>query len=165
MSTGIFPLFYIRTFKIVYLGGHNQIKVKIIMRCMVIAPGFYVPLSFNFLGCFSCLYWSCLDFRGPFVLFYQQNHYSYYKYANINYSGLEIKRWDFCHACIFNNGGSKCSFQKWFLYLFYWTAAAAAAAAAASLQLCLTLCDPIDGSLPGFSVPGILQARTLERKW
>ena len=40
--------------------------------------------------------------------------------------------------------------------------AAAAAAAAKSLQLCLTLCDPIDGSPPGSPVPGILQARTLE---
>ena len=30
-----------------------------------------------------------------------------------------------------------------------------------SLQLCPTLCDPIDGSPPGSSVPGILQARTL----
>ena len=30
------------------------------------------------------------------------------------------------------------------------------------LQLCLTLCDPIDGSPPGSPVPGILQARTLE---
>ena len=36
------------------------------------------------------------------------------------------------------------------------------AAAAKSLQSCPTLCDPIDGSLPGSSVPGILQARTLE---
>ena len=36
-------------------------------------------------------------------------------------------------------------------------------AAAKSLQSCLTLCDPIDGSPPGFPVPGILQARTLER--
>ena len=27
---------------------------------------------------------------------------------------------------------------------------------------CPTLCDPIDGSPPGFPVPGILQARTLE---
>ena len=35
-------------------------------------------------------------------------------------------------------------------------------AAAKSLQSCLTLCDPIDGSLPGSPVPGILQARTLE---
>ena len=38
----------------------------------------------------------------------------------------------------------------------------AAAAAAKSLQLCPTLCDPIDGLLPGSPVPGILQARTLE---
>ena len=36
------------------------------------------------------------------------------------------------------------------------------AAAAKSLQSCPTLCDPIDGSPPGSSVPGILQARTLE---
>ena len=38
----------------------------------------------------------------------------------------------------------------------------AAAAAAKSLQSCPTLCDPIDSSLPGSPVPGILQARTLE---
>ena len=37
-----------------------------------------------------------------------------------------------------------------------------AAAAAKSLQSCLTLCNPIDGSPPGSPVPGILQARTLE---
>ena len=37
-----------------------------------------------------------------------------------------------------------------------------AAAAAKSLQLCPTLCDPIDGSPPGSPVPGILQERTLE---
>ena len=51
---------------------------------------------------------------------------------------------------------------------------AAAAAAAKSLQLCPTLCDPIDSSPPGSPVPGILHARTLEwvaisfsntRKW
>ena len=41
--------------------------------------------------------------------------------------------------------------------------AAAAAAAAKSLQSCPTLCDPIDGSLPGCPVSGILQARAL--KW
>ena len=35
-------------------------------------------------------------------------------------------------------------------------------AAAKSLQSCLTLCDPIHGSPPGFPVPGILQVRTLE---
>ena len=38
----------------------------------------------------------------------------------------------------------------------------AAAAAAKSLQSCLTLCDPIDGSPPGSPVPGILQTRALE---
>ena len=41
----------------------------------------------------------------------------------------------------------------------YWWAAAAAAK---SLQLCLILRNPIDGSPPGSPVPGILQARTLE---
>ena len=34
--------------------------------------------------------------------------------------------------------------------------------AAKSLQSCLTLCDPLDGSPPGSAVPGILQARILE---
>ena len=37
------------------------------------------------------------------------------------------------------------------------------AASVKSLQLCPTLCDPMDGSPPGSPVPGILQARTLER--
>ena len=37
-----------------------------------------------------------------------------------------------------------------------------ATAAAKSLQSCPTLCDPIDGSPPGSTVPGILKARTLE---
>ena len=40
--------------------------------------------------------------------------------------------------------------------------AAAAAAAAKSLHSCLTLCDPIDSRPLGSSVPGILQAKTLE---
>ena len=44
----------------------------------------------------------------------------------------------------------------------YYILRASAAAAAKSLQSCLTLCDPIDGSPPGSLVPGILQARTLE---
>ena len=39
----------------------------------------------------------------------------------------------------------------------------AAAAAAKSLQSCPTLCDPIDGRPPGSPIPGILQARILER--
>jgi len=43
-----------------------------------------------------------------------------------------------------------------------WYVYAAVAAAAKSLQLCPTLCNPIDGSPPGSPVPEILQARILE---
>ena len=46
--------------------------------------------------------------------------------------------------------------------LFWISLSFAATATAKSLQSYLTLCDPRDCSLPGFSVPGILQARTLE---
>ena len=52
---------------------------------------------------------------------------------------------------VFNNTGMDSYFK--FCYV---------AAAAKSLQSCPTLCDPIDGSPPGSSVPGIFQARTLE---
>ena len=45
-------------------------------------------------------------------------------------------------------------------YLFL--ISSASVAAAKSLQLCPTLCDPIDGSPPGSPIPGIFQARTLE---
>ena len=40
--------------------------------------------------------------------------------------------------------------------------ATAAAAAAKSRQSCPSLCDPVDGSLPGSAFPGTLQAKTLE---
>ena len=56
----------------------------------------------------------------------------------------------------------KCSFGIFNFLEEISAAAAAAAAAAKSLQLCLTLCNPIDGSPPGSAIPGILQARTLE---
>ena len=52
--------------------------------------------------------------------------------------------------------------QEVFSKLTKFSPHAAAAAAAKSLQSCPTLCDPIDGSPPGSSVPEILQARTLE---
>ena len=48
------------------------------------------------------------------------------------------------------------------LWLHLKTTCLSAAAAAKSLQLCPTLCNPIDSSPPGSPVPGILQARTLE---
>ena len=47
-------------------------------------------------------------------------------------------------------------------FLYGLTLTSIHAAAAKSLQSCLTLCDPIDGSSPGSPVPAILQARTLE---
>ena len=48
------------------------------------------------------------------------------------------------------------------IYLRKWISSSASAATAAkSLQLCPTLCDPIDSSPSGSAVPGILQARTL----
>ena len=47
---------------------------------------------------------------------------------------------------------------NWYSHYRKWYAAAAAK----SLQSCLTLCDPIDGSPSGSPVPGILKARTLE---
>ena len=45
---------------------------------------------------------------------------------------------------------------------FCCTSETAAAATAKLLQLCPTLCDPIDGSPPGSPIPGILQATTLK---
>ena len=48
------------------------------------------------------------------------------------------------------------------IYLRHVWAIQCAAAAAKSLQLCPTLCGPIDGSPLGSSVPGILQARLLQ---
>ena len=49
------------------------------------------------------------------------------------------------------------------LYVWHSLFTCTPAAAAKLLQSCPTLCDPIDGSPQGSSVPGILQARTLER--
>ena len=54
------------------------------------------------------------------------------------------------------------SSRGWTATLIEMTFTVPAAAAAKSLQSCLTLCEPIDSSPPGSSVPGILQARILE---
>ena len=51
-----------------------------------------------------------------------------------------------------------CQFTWWYSSEYNYTAAASAK----SLQSCPTLCDPIDGSPLGSSVPGILQARIVE---
>ena len=67
----------------------------------------------------------------------------------------------FIHSLFIGEGkGTHSSVLAWKILLT--EEPAAAAAAAKSLQSCPTLCDPIDGSPPGSSVHGILQARTLE---
>ena len=65
----------------------------------------------------------------------------------------------FIFAILFTKKYRKKNHLKDLLDLNY---AAAVAVAAKLLQLCLTLCDPVDSSPLGSSVPGILQARTLE---
>ena len=52
-------------------------------------------------------------------------------------------------------------FMTWRRELFF-NKQIKSAAAAKSLQSCLTLCYPTDGSPPGSTIPGILQARTQE---
>ena len=79
-----------------------------------------------------------------------------------------IKSWTWLstHACTvshrfrYQNDHVKC-FIYW-CFSLHAHKGAAAAAAVKSLQSCLTLCYPMDGSPPGSPVPGILQARTLE---
>ena len=63
----------------------------------------------------------------------------------------------FCIRALKPPGVSLADFKEIILF-----PAAPHAAAAKSLQSCPTLCDPIDSSPPGSTVPGILQARTLE---
>ena len=85
----------------------------------------------------------------------------------------EFLFWFIFISYFFNHGSSSllhCELQ--FLFLQHWKLKTAqllnllvllaAVAASKSLQSCPTLCDPIDSSPPGFSVHGILQARTLE---
>jgi len=56
-----------------------------------------------------------------------------------------------------------CKYWEWcFLAVLNVRGRGQSAAAAKSLQSCLTLCDPIDGSPPGSSIHGIFQAGVLE---
>ena len=74
-----------------------------------------------------------------------------------NESTLRI-RWPKYWSFSFNiSPSSEYSVLIWSVFL-----SAKSAAAAKSLHSCRTLCDPIDGSPQGSTVPGILQARTLE---
>ena len=68
--------------------------------------------------------------------------------------------WDY--AFLLQGVGSSIPGWEFNPWLGNWDPTYGPAAAAKSLQLCPTLCDPIDRSPPGSPVPGILQARTLE---
>ena len=90
---------------------------------------------------------SCLNLRGVCLHILLWAHFIW------NYSISEVPP-----ASVGKVLTSSFSFTNFFFLAYIF----AAAAAAKSLQSCPTLCDPIDGSPPGFPVPGILQARTLE---
>ena len=89
------------------------------------------------------------------------------KMIAMGYRGNQMKRMNhqlsICHLFISCHYGplNKPQWTLAFLGMpsyIHWTAAAAAKL----LQSCPTLCNPIDGSPPGSTIPGILQARTLE---
>ena len=65
-----------------------------------------------------------------------------------------------------NSISGSSAFSQYSLYIWKFSVdillKPAAAAAAKLLQSCPTLCNPIDSSPPGSSLPGILQARILE---
>ena len=91
------------------------------------------------------------------------------------YFNLTIMYW-FCHSshentawrpnlCLFafiNTLLSEYSYIHLFINFLWLLLYCNGRVSAKSLQLCLTLCDPIDGSPPGSPVPGVLQARILE---
>ena len=88
--------------------------------------------------------------------FNSDDHYIYYcEQESLRRNGVALR----VNKRVWNAVlGCSSKMTEWSLFV-----SKAAAAAAKSLQSCLTLCNPTDGSPPGSSVPGILQARTLER--
>ena len=77
-------------------------------------------------------------------------------FSNVSFS-FSLQAWSFYLSCL----GIR-SVSNSFLYFVWSESQGLWAAAAKSLQLCLTLWNPIDSSPPGSAVPRILQARTLE---
>ena len=79
---------------------------------------------------------------------------------------LLLVRWDTSEGCRLRSDMMRFGFKRSALTAVLRRTSGArvevAAAAAKLHQSCPTLCDPIDRSPPGFPVPGILQARTLE---
>ena len=67
-----------------------------------------------------------------------------------------------CRQILYQMSYQRSLYVYIYIYIYIHTYAKFLTAAAKSLHSCLTLCDPMDCSLPGSPVPGILQARTLE---
>ena len=83
-------------------------------------------------------------------------------YQGLNHSIFHVV-WKLpAYTCLPHQSGRTCRKFWSALICFYISEFSTGPAAAKSLQSCLTLCDPIHSSPLGSSVPGILQARTLE---
>ena len=74
----------------------------------------------------------------------------WWKIGCVLFSPCNLVSLFYCHWCLWLG-------KNILLYIFY-----SLLCYTKSLQSCPTLCDSIDGSPPGFPIPGILQARTLE---
>ena len=115
-------------------------------------------------------------FKGAVVfhlIFFFFNHAILYMLrTNLSYN-LKFEPFDHLHPsptpCLWQPPISSLYLWAWdhSVFIFIWlisinTIPSRPTAAAKSLQSCPTLCDPIDGSPPGFPIPGILQARIWE---
>ena len=86
----------------------------------------------------------------------------FYKISKV-WSANFTDKFSFIHAILFNFIIIAATVSLLYSYSYViCNILAPAAAAAKLLQSCPTLCNLIEGSLPGSPVPGILQARTLE---
>ena len=108
---------------------------KVAVFCSLIIHNWFLRQE-RFLGFFWCVYWQ---------KWYQCQGSQIFKFRASAFNILEI--------CLLLGS------SQWTDWL---NLGDAMLCYAKSLQSCLTLCDPIDGSPPGFPIPGILQARTLE---
>ena len=116
---------------------------------------------------------SVIDRKFSFLIIY---NCMFFKYIMKSFTCFFLIFWFFCpirksafRILLYNKNSSKWTWEPpdvaiWLMnYIIYLSLLnhLPAAAAAKSLQSCLTLCYPIDGSPPGSAVPGTLQARTL----
>ena len=116
----------------------DKTKDLIILHIFFLNQSYYpvLPWEITFLSTVQCLYIVILVFS-LIVSTYSLSHLGKKNAFISSLLSLESKMWKRNFPCSIS-------------------------AAAKSLQSCPTLCDPIDSSPPGFPVPGILQARTLE---